>query len=330
MLVNCFQLGADWQFIQRHLCVPTAKDARKGMYFFGVLYLVTPFLWMAPPLIYRAIQPDANPQEAYILACVAVLPVGIKGMMVAAMFSATASSLSTLLNVFAGVLTDDVFRGRWCPDASEAKTVRAGRIFTVLIGLYILSGAIILPRLGSYRDIIILISSLVGSSVLLPSIWALFSHRVNASVVWTTFFGGITAGILLKFGFSESGWFSSIPAAAGVIELVKAYPRESDLLVGILAPLVILIIAEIRGRDHCPEWKRLQDATAAARVEDAPPNESSSRLSMQVLAGSLGLLGVVILGLTALSGDQWKTMLSAAGLLFILCAVFAMQIKKRG
>lgn len=328
MLVNCFQLGAEWHFIQRHLCVPTAKDARKGMYFFGCLYLVTPFLWMAPPLIFRAIEPDAIPQEAYILACVAVLPIGIKGMMVAAMFSATASSLSTLLNVFAGVLTDDVYRRRWCPNASEAKTMRAGRIFTVLVGLFILSGAIILPRLGSYRDIIILISSLVGSSVLLPSIWALFSHRVNASIVWTTFVGGISAGLLLKFGFSEGGWFSSIPAAAGVIDIVKAYPRESDLLVGILAPLVILIIAEIRGRNYCPGWKRLQDHAAEAVVADTPQNGSSSRLSMQVLAVSLGLLGLVILGLTALSLTQWKTMLSAAGLLFILCLVFAFQIKK--
>jgi len=318
MLINCFQLGAEWHYIQRHLCVPTAKDARKGMYLFGWLYLITPFLWMAPPLIYRSIRSDANPEEAYILACISVLPAGIIGMMVAAMFSATASSLSTVLNVFAGVLTDDVYRRRWHPNATDKQTLRAGRIFTVLIGLYILAGALILPRLGSYRDIIILVGSLIGSSILLPSIWALFSHRVDARIVWATLAGGIFAGILLRFGFSASGWFSGIPAASGVIALIQAHPRESDLLVGILVPLVILILSEIRGSDHCPEWKRLQEATAAAVVEDAPPSASSSRLPAQIISGSLGLLGLVMLGLTLLSGDQWVTVLSAAVLLLML------------
>ena len=330
MLINSFQLGAEWHFIQRHLCVPSGKDAKKGMYLFGWLYLVTPFLWMAPPLIYRSMNATADPQEAYILACKAVLPAGMIGMMVAAMFSATASSLSSVLNVFAGVLTDDVYRRLWRPNATDAQTLRAGRIFTILIGIYILAGALILPRLGSYRDIIITFGSLIGSSVLLPTVWALFSHRVRASVVWSTLIGGVGAGMLLKFGFSETGWFSGTKALSTVFELVQAYPRESDLLVGLLVPLAILIVAEIRGTDHCPEWKKLQDATAAAIVDDAPPATSSSRLPSQVMAACLGILGLAMLALIPLSsGDQWKPMAAMAALLFPLSAAFIVHLCRK-
>lgn len=322
MLVNCFQLGAEWHFVQRHLCVPTARDARKAMYLFGVLYLFTPLLWMAPPLIFRSIQPDANPEEAYILACKAVLPAGMIGMMIAAMFSATASSLSSVLNVFAGVMTDDVYRRFWRPQASERQTLRAGRIFTVLIGIYILAGALILPRLGTYRDIIILVGSLAGSAILLPSIWSLFSPRVGPNIVWTTLAGGVTGGVLLRFGFSETGWFSGMEYSARLIELIARHPRESDLLVGILVPLVILVSTELSSRGTDQGWKRLGAASAAAASSKPPQPAGSSRLPAKVLASCLGLLGLTMLALVPLGGDNWPTLAAMSGLLFAITAGF--------
>lgn len=327
MLVTCFQLGAEWQFIQRHLCVPTGKDAKKGMYLFGWLYLVTPLFWMAPPLIYRSMNPDADPQEAYILACKSVLPAGMIGMMIAAMFSATASSLSSALNVFAGVLTDDVYR-RFKPKATDAQTLRAGRVFTVLIGIYMLAGALILPKLGSHRDIVILVGSLIGPAILLPTIWALFSNRIGAGVVWSSLIAGVGAGALLKFGFSGTGWFSGIDAFAGAVAFVKNHPRESDLIIGVIVPVTVLTVAELRGVNQCPEWKRFQNATAAAVVEDAPPQASSSRLPSKIMAVSLGILGLAMLVLIPLSGDQWKPIAVMATLLLILCSQFVFHLAK--
>lgn len=328
MLVNCFQLGSEWQYIQRHLCVPTAKDAKKGMYLFGWLYLVTPIFWMAPPFIYRSMNPDADPQEAYILACKSVLPAGMIGMMIAAMFSATASSLSSALNVFAGVLTDDIYR-RLKPNATDAETLRAGRVFTVLIGLYMVAGALILPRLGSYRDVIILVGSLINPAILLPIIWGLFSRRIGARVVWSTLVAGVGAGLLLKFGFSETGWFSGRDAFAGIVEFVKNRPRESDLIIGVIVPVTILTIAELRGANHSPGWRRLQNATAAAVVEGAPPLASSSRLPSKVMAASLSILGLAMLALIPLSGDQWKPIAAMATLLSIICSLFVFHLFKK-
>ena len=86
-LVNFFMVGAEWAFAQRYVSVRSPKDARKSAFLFGGLYLVSPFLWLSPPLFYRVLDPTANPEQAYILASERVLPVGMMGLMVAAMFS---------------------------------------------------------------------------------------------------------------------------------------------------------------------------------------------------------------------------------------------------
>lgn len=328
LLLNTFQLGANWSFIQRHLCVPTMRDARKGMYLFGILYLFTPFIWMAPPMIYRVLHPGADPQEAYILACNLVLPPGIIGMMIAAMFSATASSMSSTLNTYAGVLTDDVYRRLWRPKASEQETVRAGRIFTVLIGLYILAGALILPRLATYRDVVIVMGSLLGGSLLLPTLWGLWSRRVGPGVVWTTIAAGASIGILQKFGFSANGWFGRIEWMSGLYAFVQNYTRETDIFVGLTVPLAILLVAELRGRNR-PEWSRLQDAVAKAQSEDngvPAAAAQAARLPIRVVALCLGFLAVMMLGLMPFSGDRWPTMLGMASLLSACCALFARNI----
>ena len=106
-----------------------------------------------------------------------VAPAGMIDMMIAAMFSATASTLSSALRV-AGVLTDDICR-RLKPNATDAQILHAGRFFTLLIGLYMLAGALILPRLGSHRDVIILIGSLINPAILLLIIWGSF-RRIGA------------------------------------------------------------------------------------------------------------------------------------------------------
>ena len=125
--INFFTFGAEWAFVQRHIAVKSPKDARKSTYLFGVMYLVTPLFWMLPPLLYRAQVQGANKEAAYILATQSVLPAGLLGLMVAALFSATASMVSSQLNVFAGVLTNDFYRPILNPKANDKKLVAVGR-----------------------------------------------------------------------------------------------------------------------------------------------------------------------------------------------------------
>jgi Na+/proline symporter len=134
--IHFFVIGAEWAFVQRYICVPSEADARKGAFLFGALYLISPFVWMLPPMIWRIQNPipdGASPEQiqalaevAYIQSCRAVLPIGMIGMMMAAMFSATASTVSAQLNVFAGVLTNDIYKPLVGPQVDEQRLVRSG------------------------------------------------------------------------------------------------------------------------------------------------------------------------------------------------------------
>ncbi|MCB0689883.1 MAG: sodium transporter, partial [Saprospiraceae bacterium] len=98
MFYNTIFIGGNWAYVQRYTSVQNARDARKAAWLFGILYLVSPILWMLPPMIYKILQPDlidlAN-EGAFLLMCKQVLPTGLLGLMLAGMLFATASSVNT-------------------------------------------------------------------------------------------------------------------------------------------------------------------------------------------------------------------------------------------
>ena len=53
--LHYFMIGADWAFVQRYLCVPSPRSARKSTFLFGGLYLFSPFLWLLPPMLWRVL-----------------------------------------------------------------------------------------------------------------------------------------------------------------------------------------------------------------------------------------------------------------------------------
>jgi solute:Na+ symporter, SSS family len=152
--IHFFIVGAEWAFVQRFIAVRSPDDAKKSSYLFGIMYLVTPLFWLLPPLLYRGQTADANPEQAYILAAQSVLPPGVLGLMVAAMFSATASMVSSQLNVFAGVLTNDFYRAFFNPNAPERTLVATGRMFTAVLGALLITVAVLVPYLGGAEKLI--------------------------------------------------------------------------------------------------------------------------------------------------------------------------------
>src|SRR5262249_2168438 len=100
-------------------------------------------LWFPPPLAMRVIYPDlhavwpglANPHEAsYAVAALTLLPSGLVGVMLAAMFSATMSSLSGLFNVHAAVVSKDIYQRLLAPRAGERELLVVGWMATLGVG----------------------------------------------------------------------------------------------------------------------------------------------------------------------------------------------------
>ena len=240
--INFFSFGAEWAFVQRFIAVRSPQDARKSSYLFGLMYIITPLFWMLPPLLYRSQVEGVNKEQAYILAAQSVLPDGLLGLMVAAMFSATASMVSSQLNVFAGVLTNDFYRPLLNPLAAEKKLVAVGRFFTALIGILLILMAIIVPYLGGAEDLITTINGMLVVPLLAPTLWGVFSKNIGVRHMLAVALTSFGVGMFLRFGLP---WLTQEGDALwGLTNYALNNKKMVELFNGVLLPVCMLGIFE--------------------------------------------------------------------------------------
>jgi Na+/proline symporter len=312
VLIHFFKIGGEWAYVQRFTCVPTDKDARKVAWIFGVMYLVSPIFWMLPPMIYRTIVPDAPHQQAYILACQLVLPTGLLGLMVAAMSSATASTATTVLNVYAGAFTTEVYQRLIRPLAPERELVLVGRLVTVLLGLVVAAGALLIPRMGTYTGWIISTTAMLTGPLVLPTIWGLFSRKISLRDAWGVTVLSAGAGFLVKFGLGAGGWFASNEALAGLARLVQSNSRVTEIVVGVTVPLILLVLAEVLARGESAGWARMEERRRLQREAKAV---LPSRLPARMCGWAVIALAVALAVLTLINQTQQGIVLPFAAVL---------------
>lgn len=319
--VHFFLVGAEWAFAQRYLCVPSEADARRSAWLFGVLYLVSPALWLTPPLLLRMLRADANPEQAYILASQQVLPAGMLGLMMAAMFSATASAISGQLNVFAGVLTEQFYRRRVHPAASERQLVRAGRGFTLLIGVALVAVALCVPRMGGAEKIVLTLTGMLFGPLMAPTLWGLLSGRIGTRSVYVTALASLAAGLLVRFVLAPGGVFGdSLPGL-----WVQAHPRLTDVMVGALLPVLILSIAQLSARGDQPQWQAVRSRMAAYAPTPLHADDAPDAAPARIVAIALAACGLLSLGLLAINHDARGALL-LFGLAMLAIAAVAWRL----
>ena len=205
----------NWALIQRYYCVPREKDAFKVGLLVIVLQIIGPPLILIPAMAARKFLPDiANDATVYPLLCLKLLPAGMVGLIVAAMFSATMSMLSSDYNVCANVLTNDVYRRYIRPHASAKELVFTGRIMTLVVGLLVIATAMLLGGMsgeGLVRNMFKLFS-IATAPVAIPMLLGLLSKKMTNYGALTGFFSGVSSGLLVfflcpdKFEFLNTSW----------------------------------------------------------------------------------------------------------------------------
>jgi len=325
--IHFFMIGAEWAFVQRFLCVPTKKDARKSTFLFGALYLCSPLLWLLPPMIYRVSNPGADAEQAYILACQSVLPIGMVGLMLAAMFSATASMVSSQLNVFSGVLTHDIYKP--LAKASTAKSLlRAGRIFTVLLGILLIGIALQIEKLGQVKDLIIGITELMVVPLLAPSLWGVFSRKIGGRAVWITGLSGFGLGVLIRFGFGADGFLSDIEFLETVNAWVMANANFLKTFVGVIFPVGVLTIIQLMSRGEDAGWKAVAALASEELAEETDHPKQSNPMAAKVVAWCLIVCGLMMFSLIFVNESSHGILAGFGAILFLIAGTIFFMIRR--
>jgi len=139
-LLITLSYNGNWAFAQKFYSTRDERDARKAGMLAVALKIIGPPLFILPAMAARTLLPELmtppnSPQYTYAALSLKFLPVGLMGLMVAAMFSATMSTLSGDYNVMASVITEDIYRRLFDKNATQKRLVIVGRAATLLIGI---------------------------------------------------------------------------------------------------------------------------------------------------------------------------------------------------
>ena len=285
---NLFYLSGNWAYIQRYTTVKTPKDAKKVGWLFGALYMISPVIWMLPPMIYRVINPGLQglePEGAYLLMCKVALPVGMLGMILGAMIFATSSSVNTTLNISAGVFTNDLFK-HFFPHSSEKTLIKVARYSTIAFGVFTIIVALLVPFMGGIIEVVLSVGAITGAAMFLPPLWSLFSKLQTGSSVLTVTIVSLVLNLFLKF------------IAPHTLNL--SLSRSMEMIVGVGIPILLLAFYEIKFRlspsENLAYEKYLAlEPVKAATPEDELQTNADNRHSVKVIALGVLFIGVLII-----------------------------------
>ncbi len=114
---------------QRILATRSERDARLASLWYAIAHFaIRPWPWILVGLVAMVRFPGLeDPEAGYVLVMLEVLPNGIRGLLLAAMFAAFMSTIDTQLNWGASYLTHDVYSRFIDSEASEQKLIWVAR-----------------------------------------------------------------------------------------------------------------------------------------------------------------------------------------------------------
>ncbi|SMD41754.1 solute:Na+ symporter, SSS family [Aquiflexum balticum DSM 16537] len=200
LFINLQNFGVDQSYIQRYLGAKTASEAKKLTWLGSLLYVPVSLLFFMigtalfafyqqfPENLPLELQTIENADKVFPYFIVSTLPKGLTGLMIAAIFAAGMSTISTSINSSATVILEDHVKKYLFPNLPKASDFKVLYVSSFMMGI----GSILIGLAFN------------GVSSALDAWWALAS----------IFSGGIL-GLFLLGVLTQSK--SNIPAIIGVI-----------------------------------------------------------------------------------------------------------------
>ena len=286
-LLILLSYNGNWAFAQKFYSVRDERAARKAGLLATALKIAGPPLFILPAMAARTLMPELldapnSPQYTYAALSLRFLPAGLMGLMIAAMFSATMSTLSGDYNVMASVLTEDIYHRLIDQNAGQKRLVVVGRLTTLLVGTITVGIGVLLvgtAAKGLFEIMVTLFGLFVGP-MLIPMLAGLLSRRIS----WRGAAAGSVAGFAAGFGFFlyKNLVLSGRPAIDP--NWVRYDFEAISILASFGATLIVMLLVTVLERSSPEERDRtaaffarlqrpidLSNADAPARIENFTP-----------------------------------------------------------
>ena len=197
----------DQTIVQRVLGAKDENHARIGPLFAGFIKILPVFIFVLPGLICLGLidggfipplplAEDGTPKagETYAHLIRWVLPIGARGIVIAALLAALMSTVSGALNSIATLFSYDIYK-RWVPDASDRNLIRVGRVATFAAMIVAIIWSLVVGGLGkTIFQAMVDVFCTVAPPTTVVFFWGVFWKRASAKAALITMIVGIVLG----------------------------------------------------------------------------------------------------------------------------------------
>jgi SSS family solute:Na+ symporter len=218
LVINLQNFGIDQNYVQRYVAARSEQAARRSLWLGGLLYVPVSlvfFLIGTGLFVFYGTQPDLLPaslqgedQADRILPyfILTELPPGAKGLLLAAIFSAAMSTISTSLNSSATLLLTDWYRRFFRPQADERESMRVLHLASLVWGALGTGVALAMIGVKAALDAWWTLSGIFAGGMLGLFLLGLISRRAGNPAAVTAVIAGVLVILWMTLSPGAAAW----------------------------------------------------------------------------------------------------------------------------
>ena len=309
-IIGLWYWCTDQYIVQRVLGAPDEREARRGSIAAGFFKLLPVFLFIIPGIIAFALAKSgriqvlqqelfgaggqlirANAQKAFPLLVASVLPVGIRGMVVAGLLAALMSSLAGAFNASSTLFTMD-FYSRLRPKVTQERLVHIGRMAT---GVMVLIGLLWIPVIrggkGLY-DYLQGVQSYLAPPIFVVFFLGVFMKRLNAKGCLAALTTGFLLGLFRLAIDTPVKLIGGFTYAQGSFFWVvnHIFFQYYSLIIFIFSIVVMIVVSYLTAP---PSYEKISGLTYGTITEEHRKESRSSWSAGDVIASAVVLVLIV-------------------------------------
>jgi len=291
----------DQYIVQRTLASKDLTEARRGAIFGGFLKVWPVMIFLIPGMIGWALHQKGvisiplrsegtiDGDQVFATMVTGLLPVGLRGLVVAGLMSALMSSLASLFNSCATLFTIDIYE-KLKPGKTDKHYVYVGRLATVAV---VIAGLIWIPIMkamagGGIYKYLQGVQSYLAPPITAVFLLGLFWRRVNAVGA----FWGMIIGFVLGMGKLT---IEAVVTARGIEDGMLANIADFNFLYysGVLMLISVVIVVALSLLTAAPSEEKTNGITWGGLSSE---DRKAIRTSWDVkdVIGSVIVLGMVV------------------------------------
>jgi len=312
-IIGLWYWTTDQYIVQRALGAQNEREARRGSIFASYLKLFPVFIFIIPGMIAVALAKtgrvvglstlvDASgnavpavAQAAFPLMIMHVLPVGIRGVVVAGLLAALMSSLAGVFNASSTLFTMDLYQ-KFRPAASKHQLVWIGRVATTAM---VLIGLLWIPVIQGARGLYDYLQGVQG--YLAPPIFTVFflgvfNKRLNAkgclaALVVGFLLGAFRLAIDTPVSLQLAGFEQGYPVGSFLWIVNNIYFQYYSLFIFLVSVAVMVVVSYLT---EAPAYEKIDGLTYATVTERQRAESRSSWNRWDVINSGIVLLLIVL------------------------------------